>query len=296
VPVWVVKGVIRPRRLLRPSQPLYLVKQPSVSMVVITLGNGARKAQRNDEDPMFIPIHDDNPLRTIRFQWVTLALVIVNCIVFSLELTQRGTSIIGSFAIIPNELLKMGWIGNAALGPLDTWPIPERATLLTYQFFHGDILHLATNMAFLWVFGDNVEDAMGHVRFVVFYLVCGIAGGLAHAVAMPASKIPLIGASGAVAGVVAAYVMLHPKVKVWILALRIIPLNVSAAIALGAWIVLQFVMIFVKDINETAWWAHIGGIVMGAILIVLLRRPGYPLFDQRVRAAIAVKTSGPTAT
>ncbi len=240
---------------------------------------------------MFIPIHDDNPLRSIRFQWATLAIIILNCLIFAFELTPHGESVVASFAIIPNELIRMGWIGNAALGPLDAWPVPERATLLSHQFFHGDILHLATNMAFLWVFGDNVEDAMGHVRFVGFYLLCGIAGGLAHAAAMPASKIPLIGASGAVAGVIAAYVMLHPKVKVWILALRIFPLHVSAALALGAWIVLQFGMIFVRDVNETSWWAHVGGIVMGALLIVVLRRPGYPLFDQRVRAAIAEKTA-----
>jgi membrane associated rhomboid family serine protease len=162
---------------------------------------------------MFIPIHDDNPLRTIRFQWVTLAIVVLNCLIFALEMTPRGESVVASFAIIPNELMRMGWWGHAALGPLDAWPIPERATLLSYQFFHADILHLATNMAFLWVFGDNVEDAMGHARFVLFYLVCGIAGGLAHAVALPASKLPLIGASGAVAGVVAAYVMLHPRVS-----------------------------------------------------------------------------------
>jgi membrane associated rhomboid family serine protease len=240
---------------------------------------------------MFIPIHDDNPLRTIRFQWVTLTLIVLNCLVFAFELTPRGESLIASFSIIPDELIRMGWAGGAALGPLDAWPVPERATLLTYQFFHGDILHLATNMAFLWVFGDNVEDAMGHVRYGLFFLLCGLAAGLAHAAAMPDSKLPLIGASGAVAGVIAAYLMLHPRVKVWVLALRIFPLNVTAAVALGAWVVLQFAMLFVRGTDNTAWWAHIGGIVAGAALVLVLRRPGYPLFDQRVRAAIA--SAGP---
>ena len=92
------------------------------------------------------------------------------------------------------------------------------------MFLHGDILHLLSNMLFLWVFGDNVEDAMGHIKFLVFYLACGIAGGLAHALMLPASKLPLIGASGAVAGVIAAYLILHPRVMVWVLAFRFIPL------------------------------------------------------------------------
>ena len=104
--------------------------------------------------------------------------------------------------------------------------IPEGLTLLTYQFLHGDILHLLSNMLFLWVFGDNVEDAMGHLKYLMFYLLCGIAGGLAHAAMLPASPLPLIGASGAVAGVIAAYLILHPRVLVWVLAFRIIPLHI----------------------------------------------------------------------
>ena len=112
--------------------------------------------------------------------------------------------------------------------------MPEGYTLLTYMFLHGDIFHLSSNMLFLWVFGDNVEDAMGHIKFLVFYLICGVAGGLAHAFMLPASKLPLIGASGAVAGVIAAYLILHPRVLVWVLAFRFIPLRISAAWVLGS--------------------------------------------------------------
>ena len=98
-------------------------------------------------------------------------------------------------------------------------------------------------MLFLWVFGDNVEDAMGHFKFLVFYLLCGIAGGLAHAFMLPTSRLPLIGASGAVAGVIAAYLILHPRVRVWVLAFRFIPLRIAAAWVLGVWVVTQFVMV-----------------------------------------------------
>src|SRR5690606_23904954 len=116
-----------------------------------------------------------------------------------------------------------------------------RLTLLSYMFFHGDILHLAGNMLFLWVFGDNVEDALGHFRFLIFYLACGVAGGLVHTLMLPSSDIPLIGASAAVAGVIAAYLMLHPRVRIWVLVLRFIPIRISAATALGAWIITQLV-------------------------------------------------------
>jgi membrane associated rhomboid family serine protease len=131
----------------------------------------------------------------------------------------------------------------------------------------------------LWVFGDNVEDAMGHRRFIVFYLACGVAAALAHAFALPDSTQPLIGASGAVAGVIAAYLLLHPRVRVWVLAFRIIPLRIAAVWVLGAWAVTQFVMVLLGP-REVAWWAHIGGMAAGAVLILFLRRPGVPLFDR----------------
>ena len=245
---------------------------------------------------MFVPIQDDNPLRSISFQYVTIGLIAVNIVVFLFEMSGLDQRVIASFAVIPLELLGPSLPGGAARGPLDALPVPEGATLLTYMFFHGDIMHLAGNMLFLWVFGDNVEDAMGHWKFLAFYLICGIAGGLAHAlsadygfaalllkapaVSMPAGQIPLIGASAAVAGVIAAYLMLHPHVRVWVLAFRFIPLRVSALLALGAWIATQFVMLIVPDVGPVAWWAHIGGIVAGAILIVFMRRDGVPLFDR----------------
>lgn len=230
---------------------------------------------------MFIPVQDDNPLRTIRHPWVTFGLIGLNICVFILQFTQTGASSMVSFAMIPGELRRVGFTGGAAMGPGDTLPIPEPLTLLSYAFMHGDVLHLATNMLFLWVFGDNVEDATGHARFVVFYLLCGIVAALFHAYGTPWPDLPLIGASGAVAGVVSAYVLLHPRVRVWVLMLRFIPLNISAAVALGIWIAAQFAMLFMRDSGLTAWWAHVGGILAGAALIVVLKRPEVPLFGRQ---------------
>lgn len=227
---------------------------------------------------MFVPLHDENTLKSIRFQFVTLAIIVINIAIYLLEATRLEDVAIASFAIIPSELF------DTSLFPLPTEAVvpafPERLTLLSYMFFHGDILHLAGNMLFLWVFGDNVEDALGHVKFLFFYLACGVAGGLLHAWVEPTSGVPLIGASGAVAGVIAAYLMLHPRVRVWVLALKAIPLRISAAFALGIWILIQVVMVFLPQVGPTAWWAHIGGLLAGAVLVVFLRRPGVPLFDR----------------
>ena len=244
---------------------------------------------------MFVPISDDNPLRSIARPYVTYLLIAANVLCFLLELTPTGQHVTASFAIIPNELFGVRILGGPANGPLDRLPVPEGVTLVSYMFLHGDPLHLVGNMLFLWVFGDNVEDAMGHLKFVVFYLVCGIVGGLVHAMSaelgvaklllksagdVQAGNVPLIGASAAVAGVIAAYLMLHPHVRVWVLAFRFIPLRVSALLALGAWILTQFVMLLLPDVGPVAWWAHIGGIFTGALLILFMRRPGVPLFGK----------------
>jgi membrane associated rhomboid family serine protease len=229
---------------------------------------------------VFVPLSDDNPLRAIRWPLVTIGLIVLNVLLFALELTERGQVHVASFAIVPAELFQVGVFGGPAGGRLDSIAVPEWMTLVSYMFLHGDPVHLVGNMLFLWVFGDNVEDAMGHVQFLVFYLLCGIAGALAHAVMLPASAVPLIGASGAVAGVITAYLLLHPHVRVWVLAFRFIPLRITAAFALGAWILTQFMMLLIPDTGPVAWWAHVGGIVAGGLLILVMRRPGVELFDR----------------
>ncbi len=232
---------------------------------------------------MFIPLRDDNTLKSIPFQYVTVSLIALNVLVFVFEVSGLDQSAVATFGFTPKLLLG----GGPVTGPLPTdgTSIAEGATLLTYMFFHADIFHLLGNMIFLWVFGDNVEDAMGHVKFLFFYLACGVFAALFHAWMLPDSGLPLIGASGAVAGVIAAYLMLHPHVGVWVLAFKVIPLHISAGLVLGLWIIMQVVMIAVAEVGPTAWWAHIGGLIAGAVLIVFLRRPGVPLFDKAVRLA-----------
>ena len=138
--------------------------------------------------------------------------------------------------------------------------------------------HMATNMLFLWVFGDNIEDALGHVRFLVFYLLCAAAGAFAHGLLEPGSQAPLIGASGAVAGVVAAYLILHPRVRVWVLALGRLPLPLPAFIPLALWVIYQFAMVLVDHDSGISWAAHVGGIVAGAVLVIVLKRSGVSSF------------------
>ena len=156
--------------------------------------------------------------------------------------------------------------------------------MLSYMFLHGDIWHLIGNLLFLWVFGDNIEDAMGHVRFALFYLLCGIGGGLCHSLLLPESTAPMIGASGAVSGVLGAYLMLHPKVKVLALVFKHIPLYLPAYWLIGAWLVMQLISVVISHEGEAvSWWAHIGGFVIGALLIIPLRDKSIPLLDRGIR-------------
>jgi len=242
---------------------------------------------------VFVPMYDDNPLRSIKFAYVNVMLIALNIAVFMFEISGVDDKTIADFAIIPKELFEANIFGSPATGtvPQGALVVPEPYTLISYMFLHGDILHLGGNMLFLWVFGDNVEDAVGHLKYILFYLACGVFAALVHSWISPASDVPLIGASGAVAGVIAAYIMLHPRVRVWVLALRAIPLRISAALALGAWIATQITMVALPYIVQdypykgpVAWWAHIGGLIAGAVLILFLRRRGVPLFDKRLTA------------
>jgi membrane associated rhomboid family serine protease len=231
------------------------------------------------EARLFVPIYDENSLKSIRLQAVTIGLIALNAAVFLLELAGLPDRVIIGLAVVPSELF--GLASPVPMGPSSgAIAVPEQLTLLSYMFFHGDIFHLASNMLFLWVFGDNVEDALGHFNFLVFYIACGVAAALTHALMTPGSQVPLIGASGAVAGVIAAYLMLHPRVRVWVLVFRFIPLRISAAFVLGAWIATQVVMVLLPEVAPVAWWAHIGGLIAGSILVLFMRRKGVMLFDR----------------
>jgi len=238
---------------------------------------------------MFIPLHDQNKLENVKLQWVTLGLIALNIIIwlitgFNIDNVETANALYYSYGYIPaviNDQIDL---------PSEHVVIPELASYVTYAFLHANFMHLAGNMLFLWVFGDNVEDAMGHFRFLVFYLLCAIAGAVIHGFAFPESTNPLVGASGAAAGIVAAYLVLHPKVKIWILAFSRIPLRLSAFWVLGAWIAFQFFNFFALADSEVSWAAHIGGLIAGAILIFIFKRSGVKAWDRNLQPEKSVST------
>jgi membrane associated rhomboid family serine protease len=220
---------------------------------------------------MFVPLHDDTPLQVIRFQYVTGAIIAINVAIFlmtgAFTSVQSLATLALDYGLVPGELTHT--IAPVALGAA----IPEPLTLITYQFLHAGWMHLISNMLFLWVFADNIEDAFGHPAFLIFYLLSGMAGGLLHATMEPHSAAPLIGASGAVSGVLAAYLVLYPRARVWILLFLRIPLRLPALWVLGGWALLQLISIAitVDETIDVAWWAHIGGFCTGLVLTLLLR-------------------------
>ena len=240
---------------------------------------------------MFIPLYDSNRLRYIRRQWVVWAIIILN---IGITVTIGMLSDVGASEYTS---LTLGYIPAVVNDVVELAPgfaiVPEEATFLTYSFLHAGWVHLGSNMLFLWVFGDNVEDAMGHWRFVMFYLLCAAAGAAAHGLLMPNSQQPLIGASGAVAGITAAYLILHPKVRVWVLVLGRIPLPLPAWIPLGFWVGMQVVMIVYDPFGPISWAAHVGGIVAGAVLILVFKRSDVPLLDRRIETPDAVVLERP---
>jgi len=220
---------------------------------------------------MVMPIYDDNPLRLPHRPLVTWGLIGLNVLIFLAEL--------GAIPIPDGLLARLGvtpaaFLGNSVmpdvLGPV--------STLFTYMFLHADWSHLLGNLIFLWVFGDNVEEALGRVRFLIFYLGCGALAALAYVASDMSSDIPLIGASGAVAGVVVAYVMLRPCARVTVL-VTIIPLRLSAYWVIGAFVLMQVISLDQASRSEVAYWCHVGGMAAGALLLLLLRPAGLRLFD-----------------
>lgn len=235
---------------------------------------------------MFIPLNDTNALKHIRLQYVTLIIIALNCLIWLL----MGTPAIFDKETVLAANYSYGFIPAVVNGyqelPIELDRMPQSLSYVTYAFFHGDFMHLAGNMLFIWVFGDNVEDAMGHLKYLVFFLACAAVGALAHSVMDPRSTAPLIGASGAAAGIVGAYILLHPRVKVWILALGRIPLRIPAVFVLGAWILFQFYSLATDGENRVSWAAHAGGILAGMALILFMRRPGVRLFDRDVNIVV----------
>lgn len=228
----------------------------------------------------FIPLYDDNP--TLRTPIVTMALIALCALVFAwqLSLGSRAEQMaVFSFGLIPAVLF-----GYAEL-PRELQVAPAWASVVTSMFLHGGFLHIIGNMLYLWIFGNNVEDSMGRVRFVVFYLLCGTAAAMAQSLANPASEIPMIGASGAIGGVLGAYLVLHPRANVRVLMWIIIfvtVINVPALIVLGVWFAGQIwsgVSTPTSDEGGVAFWAHVGGFIAGVVLIPFFKRRGVPVLQ-----------------
>ncbi len=217
------------------------------------------------------PIRDHNP--SGRTPYVVYVLMAANILVFLLGLPMMGDdralwAFYDSYAVVPAEISEG----------------IDLHTIFTSMFLHGGFLHLAGNMLFLWIFGDNLEDEMGHILFLLFYLACGVGAGLIHVIAAPMSTVPTIGASGAIAGVMGGYLLLFPRAKVDILIILIVFFRVfpvPAWVMLGLWLAMQFIGGAASNPDEggVAYWAHAGGFVVGLLLTIpLWLRRGGPRF------------------
>jgi membrane associated rhomboid family serine protease len=225
-----------------------------------------------------IPLHDDNPTEITPVVTVTLIAVATLVFLWQVSLGNRGNEVaVFALGVIPAVLLR-----RAELPP-ELALVPAWLTPFTSMFMHGGFMHLAGNMLYLWIFGNNVEDAMGHVRFVIFYVLCGLAAVFGQVLQNPASEIPMIGASGAISGVLGAYLLLYPNARVLVavpLGFILHTMRLPASIVLGLWFVIQiFSSLAAGEGPGVAWFAHIGGFIAGMALIPLFKRRRVRLFN-----------------
>ena len=225
-----------------------------------------------------IPLRDDNPTSIKPVVTITLVALCVVVFVWELSLGQALERAIYSFGAIPAVLF-----GNKALNP-ELVAIPAGLTVISSMFLHGGWMHLIGNMLYLWIFGNNIEDSMGHIKFIVFYIVCGIAAAFAHALLEPTSTIPMIGASGAISGVLGAYLLLFPRARVYVA----IPIGffvhaayLPAMFVLGFWFVLQLISSAFAPPGQggIAFFAHIGGFIAGMALIPFFKYRNVRFFN-----------------
>lgn len=223
-----------------------------------------------------IPLHDDNP--TDLTPVVTIASIAACVLVFLYQIslpTGPDNSFAFQYGAIPALLF-----GQANL-PDTIVTIPAYATLFSSMFLHGGWMHLIGNMLYLWVFGNNIEDVMGHAKYALFYLTCGVLAALSHALTDPSSTVPMIGASGAISGVLGAYLLLFPRARVLVLIPGLGITKVAAGFVLGMWFVMQLFsggMSIGSKGGGVAFFAHIGGFLAGMALIGLFKRRDVPFF------------------
>ena len=228
-----------------------------------------------------IPLHDDNP--TDIYPVITLSLIGLCTLVYIYQLAlgpADSRTLIYGLGVIPAVLL------NKTSLPAELAVVTPPLTVLTSMFTHGGFLHLAGNMLYLWIFGNNVEDAMGHLRFIIFYILCGIAAAAGQVFQNPDSMVPMIGASGAISGVLGAYLLLYPHARILVL----LPLGfyaqlirIPASWVLGFWFFIQVLssMLFGPQQGGVAWYAHMAGFVTGLLLVTVFKRKKVKLFHNR---------------
>ncbi len=230
-----------------------------------------------------IPIRDANPSATVPI--VTVGLIIANALVwmFELSLGHQAHAFITHFGVVPHRILNYEQYSGG-------FTLNVAVPLFTSMFMHAGWLHIIGNMWFLWLFGDNVEDKLGHVRFLIFYLACGVGSAVIHTIMSGQSQIPVIGASGAISGVLGAYLVSFPNARVLTLYIIIILvgfIELPAYIFLIVWFMFQLLSGMADaraglDAGGVAWWAHIGGFVLGAVLLWLIpERKGFRDRSQR---------------
>jgi len=229
-----------------------------------------------------IPLKDDIPSRT--FPIVNILLIIANIFFFIVEVSfgEKLTLLFNHFGVIPAKFFASYYIATDRVVYIGT--ADRIVPLFTSLFLHGGWFHLLGNMLYLYIFGDNVEDRMGHIRYLIFYILCGLIANLTHIVLNPESKIPSVGASGAIAGVLGAYMLLYPTARVVVLVMLLFYIDfvaLPALIVLGLWFIIQFfsglLSLGVQNASGggVAWWAHIGGFVAGMTLVFLFKRRDY---------------------
>jgi membrane associated rhomboid family serine protease len=232
---------------------------------------------------MVMPIWDHNPFKWPTPPYVMWTLVVVNFAVFFAQVILWPDQM-DQFDKMAG-LVPAAFSGGGAPGGL-----PAPLTLITSMFLHANFMHVFGNMIFLFVFGDDIEEILGHWRFLVFYLACGLGAALAFILSDPGSNADLIGASGAVAGVISAYLLFRPCYKVTCL-LGVIPLRLRAFWIIGFWAIFQVYEIASQDNDGVAYWAHIGGLITGAVLFILMRPAGVRLFQCVDEAAVEAGTA-----
>src|SRR5258708_24376383 len=224
-----------------------------------------------------IPISDDNPVRSTSYVTITLIGICIAAYLWELSLGKGSDSALAVLGFTPDTLINAQDASSSWLG------VPPWATILTSMFLHAGFLHVGGNMLYLWIFGNNIEDAMGHAKYTLFYFACGIAAALTMLLMDPTSRTPIVGASGAISGVLGAYMLLYPRTRVHViipLGIIFYPIWIRAVWVVRIWFAIQLVTSALTPPSEpgVAWWAHVGGFAAGLVPTPLLKSPALPYF------------------